>query len=75
MRHKRVRAKITETLKQKGEAMTAEEIYHAIKVRRISNGKAISNIIKGINFEVIIVATIPIVYVPDISRIRILIIH
>jgi len=49
-----VRAKITETLKEKGEAMTAEEIFHAIKVRSVSNAKALSNSIKGMkNIKVI----------------------
>ena len=54
MRHKRVRAAITKTLKDRGEPMTAEEIYHTVNSRTISNGKAISNIMKGMkNIKVI----------------------
>tara|TARA_R110000851_G_scaffold46344_12_gene112779 strand:- start:4070 stop:4342 length:273 start_codon:yes stop_codon:yes gene_type:complete len=54
MRHKRTRAAITKTLKEKGKPMTAEEIHYALGNKSISNGKAVSNIIKGMkNVKVI----------------------
>ncbi len=57
-RHANTRAAITKALKEKGEPMTAEEIYRSIDVKRrgkrVSNSKAVSNLLKGMkNIRVI----------------------
>ena len=53
-RHARTRQAISNTLREKGEPMTAEEIYHSINMRKVSNAKAVSNILKGMkNVKVI----------------------